>query len=240
MTQDGSCAPLVLAPHGGGGSARSAPSPHERMTVRMELAALHHSRDGGRETYYGLRAPKTASSVGRPDILKEPEPPSMVDRVLRHTVEQRMEQHLTCSRRRWNSWWISRIWTARCPCGSWKQISQDIIPQCCVDLLPQTAEQLGSTDDHLLFFSVAVDCGEQIIETIFRGGPQGFHPGQSSSSSLHRPVGISEDTDDPGDGGFSHFSPWKKKVRSAGQVSADLPGTSAHGPRRLVCSPGVP
>ena len=36
---------------------------HERQTVAMELAAaLHHSRDGGRETYYGLRAPKTASS----------------------------------------------------------------------------------------------------------------------------------------------------------------------------------
>ena len=38
---------------------------HERQTVAMELAAaLHHSRDGERETYYGLRAPKTASSEG--------------------------------------------------------------------------------------------------------------------------------------------------------------------------------
>ena len=36
---------------------------HERQTVAMELAAaLHHSRDGGRVTNYGLRAPKTASS----------------------------------------------------------------------------------------------------------------------------------------------------------------------------------
>ena len=65
---------------------------HERMTVRMELAAaLHHSRDGGRETCYGLRAPKTASSEGRPGVLKEPEPPNVVDRVQRHTVEQRIE-----------------------------------------------------------------------------------------------------------------------------------------------------
>ena len=48
---------------------------HERQTVAMELAAaLHHSRDGGRETYYGLRAPKTASSGGRPGVLTEPEP----------------------------------------------------------------------------------------------------------------------------------------------------------------------
>ena len=62
---------------------------HEWMTVRMELAAaLHHSRDGGCETYYGLRAPKTASSVGRPGVLKEPEPPNVVERVLRHTVDQ--------------------------------------------------------------------------------------------------------------------------------------------------------
>ena len=46
-----------------------------RQTVAMELAALlHHSRDGGRETYYGLRAPKTASSGGRPSVLTEPEP----------------------------------------------------------------------------------------------------------------------------------------------------------------------
>ena len=62
---------------------------HERQTVAMELAAaLHHSRDGGRETYYGLRAPKTASSGGRrPGVLKEPEPPNVVDRVLRRTVD---------------------------------------------------------------------------------------------------------------------------------------------------------
>ena len=63
---------------------------HERQTVAMELAAaLHHSRDGGRETYHGLRAPKTASSGGRrPGVLKEPEPPNVVDRVLRRTVHQ--------------------------------------------------------------------------------------------------------------------------------------------------------
>ena len=49
---------------------------HERQTVAMELAAaLHHSRDGRRETYDGLRAQKTASSGGqRPGVLTEPEP----------------------------------------------------------------------------------------------------------------------------------------------------------------------
>ena len=90
---DGFCADRA---HGSSGSAKRrrerrlrAMLRHERQTVAMELAAaLHHSRDGGRETYYGLRAPKTASSGGRPGVLKEPEPPNVVDRVLRRTVDQ--------------------------------------------------------------------------------------------------------------------------------------------------------
>ena len=63
---------------------------HKRQTVAMELAAaLHHSRDVGPGTHVGLRAQKTASSGGRrPGVLKEPEPPYVVDRVLRRTVDQ--------------------------------------------------------------------------------------------------------------------------------------------------------
>ena len=53
---------------------------HERQTVAMELAAaLHHSRDGGRVSNYGLRAPKTASPGKRPGVLKEPVPPVVVE-----------------------------------------------------------------------------------------------------------------------------------------------------------------
>ena len=48
-------------------------------------------------------------------------------------------------------------------------------------------------------------------------------PGHSSSSSSHRPAGISEDTDEPGDGVFRTFPPGKKSAEVAGQVSADLP-----------------
>ena len=37
---------------------------HERMTVAAELsAALHHSRDGGRDPSVGLRAQKTDSTA---------------------------------------------------------------------------------------------------------------------------------------------------------------------------------
>ena len=54
------------------------------------------------------------------------------------------------------------------------------------------------------------------------GGLQDFLPGQSSSSSSHDPARASDCSDAPGYGFFSHFSP-RKKVRSAGQVSADLP-----------------
>ena len=60
------------------------------MTVAAELAvALHHSRDVGPGTHVGLREQKTASSGGRrPGVLKENEPPYVVERVLRHTVDQ--------------------------------------------------------------------------------------------------------------------------------------------------------
>ena len=64
---------------------------------------------------------------------------------------------------------------------------------------------------------------EQMIVCIPGGGPQGFRPGQSSSSSSHRPAGISEDTDEPGDGFFRNFLWGKKSAEIVGQVSADLP-----------------
>ena len=66
---------------------------HERMTVAMELAAAtHHSSPKGwwpGATHDALRGQTTASSGGRrPDVLKEPEPPNVVDRVQRHILEQ--------------------------------------------------------------------------------------------------------------------------------------------------------
>ena len=43
---------------------------HERQTVAMELAAaVHNSRDGGHETHYGPREPKTASTARRYTVL---------------------------------------------------------------------------------------------------------------------------------------------------------------------------
>ena len=65
-----------------------------------------------------------------------------------------------------------------------------------------------------------------------------FRPGQSSSSSSYRPAGISEDTDEPGDGFFRTFPRGKKVRRLPGRSVRTCPGTSAHGPRRLVCSQG--
>ena len=78
---------------------------------------------------------------------------------------------------------------------------------------------------------------EQIVDTpVSRGGLQGFRPGQSSSSFSHRPAGISEDTDEPGERFFFlHFFPGKK-VR----VPPRCPGGSAHGLRRLMGRPSVP
>ena len=106
-----------------------------------------------------------------------------------------------------------------------------------------------------------------IVEQIFdipRGGPPGFpgspaaqawisarlleqmfdcipDPGHSSSSSSHRPAGISEDTDEPGDGVFRTFPPGKKSAEVAGQVSADLPRhVSSWTPGGLCASQGGP
>ena len=53
------------------------------------------------------------------------------------------------------------------------------------------------------------------------GGLRGFLPGQSSSFSSHDPVRASDALDAPGSGVFALFP--TEKVRSAGQVSADLP-----------------
>ena len=90
---DGFCADRALGSSGSAKRRRErrlrAMLRHERQTVAMELAAaLHHSRDVGPGTFYGLRAPKTASSGERPGVLKELEPSNVVDRVLRRTVDQ--------------------------------------------------------------------------------------------------------------------------------------------------------
>ena len=92
-----------------------------------------------------------------------------------------------------------------------------------------------------------------IVEQIFdipRGGPPGFpgspaaqawisarlleqmfdcipDPGHSSSSSSHRPAGISEDTDEPGDGVFRTFPPGEKKVRAPARQLMDPGGLCA-------------
>ena len=63
------------------------------MTVAMELAAAtHHSSPKGGwpgATHDALRGQTKASSGDRrPGVLKEPEPPNVVERVLRHTVDQ--------------------------------------------------------------------------------------------------------------------------------------------------------
>ena len=52
---------------------------HERMTVRMELAAaLHHS--AGPETNDAVRSQKTVSSRGvRPGVLQDPAPQLVVE-----------------------------------------------------------------------------------------------------------------------------------------------------------------
>ena len=107
----------MSAPHGGGGSRLRSFLRHERMTVRMELAAaLHHSsfRGAGPVTYDAPRSQRTANSRvdsvlfdlfdedtegARPDRIATLSGPQA--RVQRRTVEQIVDLFSTILCRRW-------------------------------------------------------------------------------------------------------------------------------------------
>ena len=167
----------------------------------MELAAaLHHSRDGGRETYYGLRAPKTASSEGRPGVLKEPEPPNVVDRVQRHTLEQRIEHtpmvqilDAPVPQKVEQLLEVLRRLDIEVPAQVIEvpKISQDSIRERLVDCdlrHPQMAEQLMEVPTVLCLALLQQQYAEQNVDIPasrgrgLRGGIEGFFPGQSSTA----------------------------------------------------------
>ena len=75
---------------------------------------------------------------------------------------------------------------------------------------------------------------EQMFDCIPGGGPHGFRPGQSSSSSSHRPAGISKDTDEPVDGVFRTFPRGKKVRQSLRTRGRNCLRTRAHGRRQLM------
>ena len=198
---------------------------HERQTVAMELAAaLHHSRDVGPGTHVGLRAQKTASSGGRrPGVLKEPEPPNVVDRVQRHTVEQRIEltplvqildapvpqkvEQLLEVLRRLDIEVPAQVIEV-------PQISQDSIRERLVDCdlrHPQMAEQLMEVPTVLPLALLQQQSAEQTVDIpVPHGDLQGFLPGQfSTASSSHSPD--AENEAGPPHSGSAlppHSSPW--------------------------------
>ena len=157
---------------------------HERQTVAMELAAaLHHSRDVGPGTHVGLRAQKTASSGGRrPGVLKEPEPPNVVDRVLRRTVPPALDAPVPQVMDQLLSFLsaldsfvpeqvidVPKISCSPCPLRS-------RVPE------PQSAEQLVEVPTVLSPMCIAVQIAEQIV-----GIPSsGAGLGQGFSSSAGR------------------------------------------------------
>ena len=134
---------------------------------------------------------------------------------------------LCATRSWWNSWWKCRRSYPFLPCGGLSEQHVDIpVPRRCgrsSDLqgfLPgQSSTALSSSSKKRI--------SERTVEHIVRfpgEGLQDFRPGQVSpaSSSFHSPAGSDDDANEPGDGVFRTF-PHGKKVRSAGQVSADLP-----------------
>ena len=88
---------------------------------------------------------------------------------------------------------------------------------------------------------------ERTVEQVVRFPAEGqdFRPGQSSqaSSSFHSPAGSDDDANEPGDRVFRTF-PFAlfptEKCGVPGRSVRTCPGTSAHGPRRLMSSPGGP
>ena len=151
----------------------------ERQTVAMELAAaFHHSRDGGRETYYGLRAPKTASSGRRrPGVLKQIVVAVPLVPLLDDPVPQTVDTALEFFR--------SLDLPVDEQVIAVPKISADRVSQRLVELrLPQMVEQLVDVPTVLSPLRIA----EQIfgIPAPQRGGNwslQGPLPGQSSTLS---------------------------------------------------------
>ena len=75
------------------------------------------------------------------------------------------------------------------------KISQDIIPQGSVDLVPQRAEQLVEVPTVLSPTRIALRIAEQIVDTpVPQGRGQGFLPEQSSSATSSSGKRISEQT----------------------------------------------
>ena len=98
-------------------------------------------------------------------------------------------------RRKWNSWWdFFKDLDIEVPAQVIEvpKISQDIIPQRSVDLVPQMVEQLVEVPTVLTPTRIAVQIAEQIVGIpVPHGRGQGSLPGQCSSASGKR---ISERT----------------------------------------------
>ena len=147
------------------------------------------------------------------------------------------------------------------------KISLDIIPQRSVDLVPQSVEQLVEVPTVLTPTRIALRIAEQIVNTPVPRGRgkrrvQGFFPVQSSTAtpSVERistrtveqivdiPSGVglgqgSSSSACPAEEDFTvvfRTFPHGKKCGVPGRSVRTCPGTSAHGLRRLMGSPGGP
>ena len=130
---------------------------HERMTVRMELAAaLHHSsfRGAGPETYDASRSQMTANSREDSvffDLYDEDTEGARPDRLFEVRPQERDQRR--------TNWWR---------CGGSSMFAFPSRPSKCPrsHLHPVIAggdgrTVGGSADDHILFFPIAADCGAE-------------------------------------------------------------------------------
>ena len=202
---------------------------HEQRSIAAALvSASHHSAQGG-ERLVSHNAPRgqknTRAGGRRPGVLEEPEPPNVVDRVLRRTVDQladaapmvqvldtpvpQMVEQLLEVVRRLDIEVPTQVIEV-------PKISQDFIQERLVDCdlrHPQKAEQLLEVPTVLSLALLQQQYAEQTltIQLLVVAGVVEVLPGEgSSASSSHSPGAV----DEAGQGFFSHFFPMLKKFDS--------------------------
>ena len=171
---------------------------HERMTVRMELAAaLHHSWGGGLETHEGLRAQKTASAGpaeyfelssddGRPAGRERPAAllePRLQGKMERHTgvgyeLVHRLEVPVPLMGEQMPD--VFQFFASFLP-GVAEQVIEvpkiflDTTPQRLGDVLrqPQMVEQLVDVPTVVSYSSLQQHTAEQIVDIPVPGGDGG-------------------------------------------------------------------
>ena len=192
---------LATVEHHSYGPTANAPSRGQTTGTRAGEGEVREEEV--REQHYGLRAQKRPLPGMRPAPLSEVLPQVGLQR---HTVEQRivhtpfvqiLDAPVPLKMEQLVDFFKNLDVEVPAQVIEVPKISQDIIPQRSVDLVPQIVEQLVEVPTVLTPTRIAVQIAEQIVDTpVPRGRDrrrlQGSLPGQSSTTSLSSGKRLSE------------------------------------------------